>query len=207
MNYCGSYRPATVVTMSTESNTSESLQNQSKNPRVLRGGGLILILLGLIAIVFPLVAGISLSIVLGALLVIGSILHVAGAFSATGWKGAVAQGILAVIYLIAGIALLANPVLGLLTLTLLLVGYFIAEGIVLIYMGFRLRGERSWFWSVASGVLSLIVAGLIWISFPSSAAWAVGLLFGIDLVSTGIVMFFLGRGSEDVQEQQTTSAA
>jgi uncharacterized membrane protein HdeD (DUF308 family) len=165
----------------------------SDHGRTLVGVGVVLSVLGFLAIVFPFVTGVSLSILLGALLVVGALVHAAHAFSTPGWLGSIAQVGLAILYAVAGIALLANPVLGLVTLTILLVAYFAVEGLVLVYMGLRLRPEGRWGWTVASGALSLVVAGLLFVGFPSTAAWAVGLLFGVNLLSTGLAMALMGR--------------
>nr|WP_084186274.1 DUF308 domain-containing protein [Haladaptatus litoreus] len=158
------------------------------------GAGAIIAVVGILAILSPFVAGVSLSILLGALLVVGALVHVAHAFSG-GWKRFFVQGLLAVVYAIAGIALLSNPVIGLTTLTILLVAFLFVEGILEIVMGFQARSEKGWAALVVSGVLALVVAGLIWAGFPSSALWAVGLLFGVNLLVSGVSMMFMAQGS------------
>ncbi|MFC5970746.1 HdeD family acid-resistance protein [Halomarina salina] len=174
--------------------------------RTMLAVGVVLSLLGLVAIVFPFVTGVSISIALGALLVVGALFHVAHAFGAGGWRGFALQALLAGIYAIAGIGLLANPVLGLATLTLLLVGYFLADGVVEVLLGVRMRGESGAMWFVASGVISIVLAGLLWAGWPSTAAWAVGLLFGISLLSSGLSMVFVGMRA-DRTERRTGATA
>lgn len=169
--------------------------------------GVLLVVLGLLAVLFPLFTGVSLALLFGALLLVGGVVHLANAFSARGWTGAVVQVLLAVLYGVAGVAMLANPVLGLTTLTLLLIIYFLVDGVVEIVMGIQLRGEPRWGWVVASGVLSLLVAVLLWVGFPSTAAWAVGLLFGINLLGTGIAMVLLGRSGPARADELTGSLA
>lgn len=181
-------------------------RTRARSGRTMVASGIVVSLLGLLAIVFPFVTGVSISILLGALLVVGALFHVAHAFSSGGLGGFALQVILAAVYAVGGIALLANPVLGLVGLTLLLVGYFLADGVVEILLGLRLRGEGGGIWFVASGVLSLLVAGLLWVGFPSTAVWAVGLLFGISLLSSGISMVFVGRQGSRT-ETETAAAA
>ena len=178
----------------------------SDHGRTLVGVGVVLALLGLLAVAFPFVTGVSLSILLGALLVVGALVHAAHAFSTPGWLGSAAQIGLAVLYAVAGVALLANPVLGLVTLTLLVVGYLVVEGAVLLYMGLRLRPDASWGWTVASGALSLALAGLLWVGFPATAAWAIGLLFGVNLLSTGVALAFAGRRGTRMAAETTRPA-
>lgn len=178
----------------------------SEHGRTLVGVGVVLSVLGLLAIAFPFVTGISLSILLGALLVVGALVHAAHAFSTPGWLGSIAQVALAVVYAIAGIALLANPVLGLVTLTALLVVYFAVEGVVLLYMGLRLRPERSWGWTIASGAISIAAAVFLFVGFPSTATWAVGFLFGVNLLSTGLAMVLVGRRSTRTETEAVRPA-
>lgn len=183
--------------MSTDTSSSSYMSTAvADQQRTLTVVGIVLAALGVLAILFPYVTGVSLSILLGILLVVGALLHVAAAFSAPGWTGSLIQVGLGLLYAVAGIGLLANPVLGLTTLTLLLVAYFFIEGVTLIVMGFIMRQEQSWFWSAVSGVISILLAAMLFAGFPSTAAWAVGLLFGIHLLSTGIGLVLVGRRTE-----------
>ncbi|WP_129113088.1 HdeD family acid-resistance protein [Halegenticoccus tardaugens] len=193
----------------TESNAVEmSVENSARESwRYLLGAGILIGLLGLLAIAFPFVTGIALSVLLGAALVVGGVVHFAHAFSGRGWKGATVQVILAVVYVGVGIALIANPVVGLFTLTILLAAFFLADGLIEIYEGFRLRPEANWGWMLLSGVTSLALAGLIWIGFPADAAWAVGLLFGVNLLMTGLAMTFVAMGGRSADRDATAGMA
>ena len=167
----------------------------------MMGGGVLIASLGVLAILFPFVTGVSLSILLGAALVVGALVHLASAFSGRGWKGFVAQTLLAVLYAVAGILLIANPVVGLTTLTILLVAFLLVDGIFEIVMGFRIRSEKGWGGLVVSGVLALVIAGLVFASWPASAAWAVGLLFGANLFVTGLSMVYVAMGGRDAERE------
>lgn len=170
----------------------------------LRGGvaaGVILAVLGILAILFPFVTGLSLSILLGALLVVGAIVHVAHAFSAGSFWGAVWQVVLGVLYGIAGITLMANPVVGLATLTLLVIAFFLVSGIVEVGWAFAGRGKDGWLWLLASGGVSLLAALLLLAGLPSTAAWAVGVLFGVNLLVTGVSLVMLGMSSRRAADE------
>lgn len=173
----------------TGASLEDVLRNEGRTLMIV--GGLVAVL-GLGAVLFPLVSSLTVAIFFGAALTIAGFGHVAHAFSAAGWKGAVGEILLALVYLVAGVAMLANPVLSLTTLTILVIAYFIAEGVVLLFLGWSLRRERGWVASVVSGAISLVLAGLLWIGFPGTAAWALGLLVGISLLSSGISMMVLG---------------
>ncbi|WP_313690850.1 HdeD family acid-resistance protein [Halorarum halobium] len=172
------------------------------NWRYLLGGGIVLAALGVLAIFTPFVTGVTLSLLLGAILIVGGLVHLVNAFSARGWSGSLWQVVLGIVYGLAGVSLLVNPVLGLATLTLLLVAYFAVDGVVEIVMGLRMRPESRWAWVAGSGVISLLLAVLLWVGFPSTALWAVGLLVGVGLLSSGfslISVALVGRKAIGVE--------
>ncbi len=164
--------------------------------------GAIIVVLGVLAILFPFFAGISISVLFGALLVIGGIVHVGHAFSADSFWGIIWQILLGILYGIVGIMFLANPVVGLTSLTILAIAFFIVDGVVEIGWAIAGRGNRGWFWLLASGILSLIVAGFLWAGFPSTAAWVVGLLLGVNLLFTGFSMVMLGRTTQRADTEE-----
>jgi len=180
------------------------MQAQLRRGSVL--GGVLLALLGILALLTPFVTGIALSILLGAALVVGALVHVAAAFSAGTAGNVVWQVVLGLAYGIAGISLLANPVLGLTTLTLLVIAFFLVEGVVEIIWAVAGRVENR-LWLGLSGVISLLLAGLLFAGFPATALWAIGVLFGIDLLVTGITMVLHGRAQEGAATAQTRTEA
>ncbi|WP_238398243.1 HdeD family acid-resistance protein [Halorussus salinus] len=176
-------------------NQTTNFEMEGERPRGGVAAGAIVAVLGVLAILFPFVTGLSLSILLGALLVVGAIVHVGHAFSAGSLWGAVWQVALGVLYGFAGISLMANPVVGLATLTLLVVAFFLVNGAVEVGWALAGRGNDGWLWLLASGVASLLAAVLLWAGFPSTALWAVGLLFGVNLLVTGISLVALGMSN------------
>jgi len=160
-------------------------------------GGTIIAILGVVALVFPLITGISLSILLGAVLVVGAFVHASNVFSERGLRSVLGQAILAVLYGFTGIAFIVNPVIGLATVTLLAIFFFLTDGIVEIAWGLRSRGEPNAAWLLASGGISVLLAGLLWLGFPSSAGWAIGVLLGVNLLVTGVSMILVGRGTRE----------
>jgi len=180
--------------MSTETTSTQSTvpSQTGTSRRAVMAVGVVIVVLGVLAILAPFVTGVALSILLGALLVVGALAHVAHAFHAGGWTGSLWQLALAILYAFAGISLLANPVLGLATLTLLVIIYLAVAGIVEIVGGVLVRPNPGWGWTILSGVISLLLAALLWGGFPSTAAWAIGLLVGIQLLATGLLLVAYG---------------
>ena len=158
--------------------------------RALLIEGILLVILGLAAIVIPSFASLAVTIFLGVLFLIGGLVELALLVWTQKTPGFWWSLLSAVLAAGAGIVLIARPIQGTLTLTLVLSAYFAAEGVVTILYALLHRREPSlrWGWLFASGILDLAVGGLIIAGLPGSAAWAIGLLVGIDLVFGGFAL-------------------
>ncbi|MFC7068600.1 HdeD family acid-resistance protein [Halobaculum lipolyticum] len=159
-----------------------------------RVAGVLIAVLGVFGILFPFVAGVSVSLLLGVALVVGAVVHAGHALGSRDWKGVLGLALLAVVYAVTGVALIANPLLGLASLTVVVIAYLLVSGVAETLIGLRIRGDTNWGWIVFSGALSVVLGLLLLAGFPGTAVWAVGLLFGVNLVSTGIAMVLVGRG-------------
>jgi uncharacterized membrane protein HdeD (DUF308 family) len=162
--------------------------------------GIALIIVGFAAIVFPLLSTIAAKIMLGWLFLVGGVLLVIHAFSAQGWRGFLWSLLIGILYLVAGGYLAFFPLTGLLTLALLLVILFAAEGIFEIIMAFRVRPHEGWGFLLLSGIAALAVAVLIALDLPGSATWALGLLVGINLLFSGWSYVFLALAGKRAHE-------
>jgi uncharacterized membrane protein HdeD (DUF308 family) len=152
--------------------------------------GVLLLILGLAAIIIPSVASIAVTVLLGGLFLIGGLVELALLMWTQRTPGFWWSLLSAVLAAGIGIIMLARPVQGTLTLTLVLSAYFAAEGVVTIMYALLHRREPAtrWGWLIASGILDLVVGGLIIAALPGSALWAIGLLVGIDLVFGGFAL-------------------
>ena len=93
----------------------------------------------------------------------------------------------AVLSVVLGLILVLRPLAGVLTLTMVLIAFFIVEGVASIIGAFQHRDHlRSWGWVLFSGIIDLVLAFLIWDGWPSSADWAIGLLVGINMLFFGL---------------------
>ncbi|HWG79228.1 MAG TPA: HdeD family acid-resistance protein [Stellaceae bacterium] len=155
--------------------------------RLLLAEGIILVLLGIAAILLPPVAGLAITIFIGWLLLIGGVVGLVATLSARHAPGFGWSLLSAIVALLAGGVLLWNPLQGLLTLTYVLIAYFIVDGVLMIAYAIAHRRELSgrWEWLMVNGVIDLVLAALILGGLPGSFAWALGLLVGIDLVFGG----------------------
>jgi uncharacterized membrane protein HdeD (DUF308 family) len=103
-----------------------------------------------------------------------------------------------ILYLFVGAYTLAHPVAGLASLTLLLVIYLFVEGVLEFILSFRLRPLRGWNWLLFDGIVTLILAVMIWRSFPSSTEWVIGTLVGISMLFSGIARLSLSMAARRV---------
>jgi len=146
---------------------------------------ILLILAGILAIVIPPAAGIAVAILIAWLLIFGGVAHLVFAWHVRSAGGLLWEVILGLLYLALGIYLLVKPVVGLASLTLLLASYLFAKGIVVIILAFRMRPLSGSGWLFFDGAISLILGGMIAMSWPSSSEWAIGTLIGISMLFAG----------------------
>jgi uncharacterized membrane protein HdeD (DUF308 family) len=161
--------------------------------------GIVLVLLGVLAIVIPPLATLAVTILLGWLFLISGVVGLVTTFWAEGAPGFWWSLVSAIIAIIAGVILLAWPVSGSVSLTLVLIVFFIIEGVASIMYGIEHRRETTGRggWIIVSGVIDLILAAIIFSGLPGSALWALGLLVGINMVFGGtslIAMALAARG-------------
>ncbi|HEX2243537.1 MAG TPA: DUF308 domain-containing protein [Gammaproteobacteria bacterium] len=158
------------------------------------------LLLGIAAIVFPFAASVAVTILLGALLLVGGIATAIRAFAAkyAPYRGSSIS--LAIVTIITGLLLLIFVPASLLALTITLAAFFIVQGIFEIMHGVQARGQRGRGWLIASGIAGVIVGVLLWLGWPSTAVWAIGTLAGINFLLTGSALLMLGSQSVARQE-------
>ncbi len=150
------------------------------------------ILLGIFAIAEPFAAGLGVTLLVGWLLVIGAVAHFFAAFKGHGAKHAILQMLVGIVYLIGGLYFLTHTIMGVSTLTLLLSGVILAEGVLEIVAYIRLKNMLGAGWMLMNGIVTLLLGGLIWFHWPSSSVWAIGTLVGVNLLMTGISRLMLG---------------
>jgi uncharacterized membrane protein HdeD (DUF308 family) len=161
--------------------------------RLFLAEGIILVVLGLLAIIVPPIATLAVAILIGWLFLISGIAGLVMTFWARHAPGFWWSLLSAVIAIVAGGLLLWSPVVGVLSLTFVLIAFFLIDGILSIVLAIEHRRELvgRWGWILVSGIIDLIIAGVIWAGLPGTAAWALGLLVGIDLVFGGTALIMV----------------
>ena len=149
--------------------------------------GILLVIFGLAAMIVPPLASLAVTIFLGWMFLISGIAGLALTFWARQMPGFWWSLISAVLAIGAGLILLTRPAQGILTLTIVIGAYFLAEGVATIMYALEHRRELSerWSWMLFSGVLDILISAMIITGLPGSADWAIGLLVGINLLFGG----------------------
>jgi uncharacterized membrane protein HdeD (DUF308 family) len=153
--------------------------------------GVVLIVLGTIAILVPVIFTLAVETLVGAVLVIGGLVRGYSAFKAPSTRSVMWSLIAALVAIVAGVLLLVFPLDGVLTLTAVVIALLIIEGVTKIVASFQINRARGWGWLLFTGILDLALGFILWIGLPGTALWAIGLLVGISLIFTGwtAVMF------------------
>jgi uncharacterized membrane protein HdeD (DUF308 family) len=160
--------------------------------KLLLGIGAVLVLTGIFSILVPIVVSVSVAILAGWILLVGGVVQFAHILRQTAGWDRVWRLLLALVTAIAGLSLLLFPLSGTITITFVLVVWFWVSGATKIGAWWRMRGvEGSWMLGL-NGLVSVVLGALIWADLPSSAAWAVGLLVGIELLLYGMSLISAG---------------
>ena len=153
--------------------------------------GILMFVCEILAISLPLASSIGIVIVLAWLILFAGTSHLIFAFHSHSVGGFLWKLLLAVVYGVAGVYLLANPLLGVVSLTLFLAVFLFVEGVVEIALYFGIRRVPNSGWVLFDGIITLILGILIWRQWPSSSIWVIGTLVGISLIFSGLSRFML----------------
>jgi uncharacterized membrane protein HdeD (DUF308 family) len=170
--------------------------------------GIILVILGLAAIVVPPIATLAVELLFGWLFLISGIAGLITTFLMRQAPGFWWSLVSAILGIAAGIVLLLWPLSGVVTLTLVLIVFFTIEGVASIMFALAHKGELSgrWGWMLASGIIDLILAAIILAGLPGTAAWALGLLVGINMLFGGSALIGMALHARDVDPRSAAAA-
>lgn len=174
------------------------------------GISVLLILAGFLAIAIPRAAGIAVSTLIGWLLVLSGAGHLVFAFHIRSIGGFLWQVLLGILYFLVGGYLLLYPVAGLVTVTFALAIYLFIEGVLELILSVRIRPRAGWKWLLFDAVITLILAIVLWRTWPADSEWLIGTLVGVSMLFSGVSRLLLslaGRGKlQSRSEQQTGSS-
>jgi uncharacterized membrane protein HdeD (DUF308 family) len=146
-------------------------------------------------------------LVFGVLLLVGGLFQLVQAFTCRGWKAVLWHVLIGLLYVAAGIDIIYNPVRASAVLTLVLAGILIAVGVSRIIMAFQIRAAvDGWYWSLLSGVISIVLGGMIIAQWPESGLWVIGLFVAIELLFNGWSTIFVALAARKAAQQETVRA-
>lgn len=168
--------------------------------------GIVLVVLGLIAIVIPPIATLAVELLVGWLFLLSGILGLITTFWMRNAPGFWWSLLSAVIGIAAGVVLLVWPLSGVLSLTLVLIVFFTIEGIASIMYALDHKRELTgrWGFMLASGIIDLAIAVIVLTGLPGSAAWAIGLLVGINLAFGGAALIAMALHAREPRPQMAS---
>jgi uncharacterized membrane protein HdeD (DUF308 family) len=158
---------------------------------LLVGMGIALILLGAVAITSSFITTYATVLVFGMLLLLGAIFQVFTAFWGRRWRGFFLHLLAGVLYFIAGLFMIENPVAAAVGLTLLVASCLLVGGILRIVLSVAERFD-GWRWLLLNGIVSLLLGVSIWRQWPLSGQWVIGLFVGIEMLFSGLSWLMLG---------------
>ena len=132
------------------------------------------------------IAAVAVNVVVAWLVVVAGVAHLALAFHARGAGSVIWRALVGLAYVAFGLYLVAHPVIGVASLTLLLGSLFLVEGILDVALYFQLRSLGAGRWFLLDGIVTLLLGLMIYLQWPSSSAWAIGTLVGVSLIISGV---------------------
>lgn len=164
--------------------------------------GILLVVLGVLSIVFSYTATFVLTVLMGALLLAAGLIQLFDAFSRRTAGDTALELIVGLISILAGVLILASPVIGIVSLTVVLGVFFAVDGLSRLFFAFQPASQARRTWLMIGGVLSLVLAALILLGLPGSAGFTIGLLFGIYAMFLGISVLVIGRSVSRAIERE-----
>ena len=158
--------------------------------------GILLIVVGLLCIAAPFVAGTFASMFIGASILVAGVAMTLGAMQAGSWGTGIFGTLIGLLTALAGLYMLTHPVIGLLSITLALAIYFMVDGVFQIVGALQARPANGWALFLFGGLLSLVLGYIIYSGWPISGAWVVGTLAGIRFIFGGMTILMIGDAVE-----------
>jgi uncharacterized membrane protein HdeD (DUF308 family) len=148
--------------------------------------GVLLIVFGMVAVASPFLAAVAVNALIAWLIILAGIVHLMLGFRTHGAGSMIWKILVGIAYVCFGGYLIARPVVGVASLTLLLATLFLVEGVLDIILFVKMRPMQGSNWVLLDGIVSLLLGAMIYMQWPSSSAWAIGTLVGISLIFSGV---------------------
>lgn len=180
------------MSLNTQSVLTENLKKLPLKPGHLITLGIALLVLGLLALAYVVSATLVSVVYVGVLMLIGGVLHLVHAWSTKGWSSFLLWTVTGLLYLLAGVFAVFNPLQGAAILTLLFGATLIAIGALRLWIWAQNRAQKGAGWLAFSALMSLLVGLIIASGWPDNSIWVLGLILGVELLTQGWAALLLG---------------
>jgi uncharacterized membrane protein HdeD (DUF308 family) len=153
--------------------------------------GILLVVAGVLALIYPFISSVAIVFLLAWILIVSGILQGIGLIGASNVPHYWLQLISAVLAILIGVLLLRSPDSGLLIMTVLLIVYFMVEGIAKVIFALTIRPFPNWGWVLGSGLVGILLALILWANMPLTSDWVLGLMLGVLLICEGAALTYL----------------
>ena len=168
--------------------------------------GVLLIVLGMLAVGSPALAAVAVNAVIAWLIVLAGVVHLILAFHGHRAGSLLWKLLVGIAYVFFGVYLIAHPALGVASLTLLLGSLFLVEGIFDVALFFQIRAVGGSSWILVDGVITLLLGLMIYLQWPSSSNWAIGTLVGVSMIISGVTRLMLSLAVRKVAAAVASSS-
>lgn len=169
--------------------------------------GIVMLILGIVGLYMSVALTVASVMLFGVLLVIGGIAQVVQAFRDSGWKSVTLHIGIALLYIVAGVLALYDPIAASLGLTFFIAAMLLASGVMRAMMAFQMRPLAGWGWVLFGAIMSFLLGVLILIQWPASGLFAIGLFVAIELIVDGWSCIFVGLAAKSVGDSRSAEAA
>jgi uncharacterized membrane protein HdeD (DUF308 family) len=168
--------------------------------------GILLVVLGTVGLGLTFLLTLGTVFIFGVFLVIGGGVQIFQTFKCKGWGSILWHVLIAVLYVLAGLNIMADPLAASALFTLLLAGALVGIGIVRLVMAFQLRGVKNWGWPLIGGIAAIVLGFMILARWPVSGLWVIGLFVAIEMIFSGWSYIFIALGAREMGKQKNLTA-
>ncbi|WP_224086265.1 HdeD family acid-resistance protein [Nostoc sp. MS1] len=169
--------------------------------------GVLLVVLGIIAIAIPTISTIFAETWVALILISSGFAKLVYATQTRQQGGFIWKILLSGLYIATGMMLFVYPRTGILTLTLLLGSFLLTEGTFELILAFRIRPQQNWTWVLGDGIITLILGAMVWFQWPFDAPWLLGTLVGVSVLFTGVSRVMLSWNARTALNESDSAAS
>ncbi len=168
--------------------------------------GILLVVLGTIGLGMTIWLTLATVFIFGVFLIIGGGVQIFQTFKCKGWESILWHALIAVLYVLAGLSIMADPLAASTLFTLFLAGALMGIGVVRLIMAFQLRGVKNWGWPLIGGIAAIFLGVMILARWPVSGLWVIGLFVAIEMIFGGWSYIFIALGAKEMGKLKTPTA-